>query len=121
LETVVIDREACLIYFRQAIGEPLSVPPWSEWWAANEELVSASFPLVDYVRLKHRRLLGAQQILQIIGELPPDFAPQSPLISGSCCRCGERFVNEAEAEAAGETKCSSCGIRYVFMHGPERE
>lgn len=117
----MIDREACLIYFRQAIAEPLSVPPWSEWWAANEELVSASFPLVDYVRLKHRRLLGAQQILQISGELPPDFSPQSPLISGSCCRCGERFVNDAEAEAAGETKCSSCGIRYVFMYGPERE
>ena len=28
---------------------------------------------------------------------------------------------KSEAEAAGETKCSSCGIRYVFMYGPERE
>ena len=117
----MVDREACLIYFRQAIFEPLSVPPWSVWWAENEELAAESFPLMDYVRLKHRRLLGAQQILQIAGELPPDFSPQSPLVSGSCCRCGERFINQAEAEATGEVKCNHCGIRYVFIHGPEQE
>lgn len=111
----MVDREACLIYFRQLIAEPLSVPPWSEWWSVNEELVGASFSLVDYVRLKHRKILGAQQILQILGELPPDYAPQSPLVSGSCCRCGERFVNEPAAAEAGETKCSACGIRFVFV------
>jgi DNA-directed RNA polymerase subunit RPC12/RpoP len=115
------NREVCLGYFRQAIAEPLSVAPWSEWWAENEELVGQSFSLVDYVRLKHRKLLGAQQILQISGELPPDFSPQSPLISGSCCRCGERFVKDPEAEAAGDVKCSACGIKYLFVHGPERE
>ncbi|WP_425616949.1 hypothetical protein NA78x_000614 [Anatilimnocola sp. NA78] len=117
----MVDREACLIYFRQAIAEPLSVPPWSEWWLVNEELVGESFPLVDYVRLKHRKLWGAQQILQIEGELPPDFSPQSPLISGACCRCGERFVNHPEAEATGDVRCGSCGIKYLFVHGPEQE
>ena len=117
----MLDRETCLIYFRQAIAEPLSVPPWSEWWAENEELVGASFSLVDYVRLKHRRLLGAQQILQIVGDLPADFSPQSPLTSGGCCRCGERFVNESAAAEAGDVKCNFCGIRYVFVQGPEQE
>lgn len=117
----MIDREQCLIYFRQAIADPLSVPPWSEWWGENEELAAASFPLVDYVRLKHRRLLGAQQILQLSGELPPDYAPQSPLVSGSCCRCGERFANDPAAEAAGEVRCSVCSIKYVFVELPEGE
>jgi DNA-directed RNA polymerase subunit RPC12/RpoP len=111
----VVDREACLIYFRSAVAEPLSVPPWSEWWAENEELVGESFSLVDYVRLKHRRLRGAVQILQIAGELPPDYAPQSPLVSGGCCRCGERFINQPEAETAGEVRCNACGIKYVFV------
>jgi hypothetical protein len=111
----VVDREACLIYFRSAVAEPLNVPPWSEWWAANEELVAESFSLVDYVRLKHRRLLGAVQILQIAGELPPDYAPPSPLVAGVCCRCGERFVNQPAAEAVGEVRCNACGIKYVFV------
>ena len=62
--------EECLAYFRRAIADPLSVPPWSEWWAANVGKAEAVFPLVDYVRLKHRKLLGAQQILQFAGELP---------------------------------------------------
>ena len=109
------DREPCLIYFRQLVAEPLSVPPWSVWWLANEELVGQAFSLVDYVRLKHRKLLGAVQILQIAGELPPDYAPQSPLTSGSCCRCGERFVNQPEAAAAGEVRCNACGVKYVFV------
>ncbi len=113
------DRETCLIYFRRALEEPLSVPPWSEWWAANDELVSETFSMVDYVRLKHRKLLGAQQILQIAGELPPDYSPRSPLISGCCCRCGERFVNDPAAAAVGEVRCKACGIKYLFVHGPE--
>jgi len=111
----VVDRETCLIYFRQLVDEPLSVPPWSEWWAANEELVGQAFSLVDYVRLKHRKLLGAVQILQIAGELPPDYAPQSPLVSGICCLCGERFVNRADAVEAGEVRCGACGIKYLFV------
>ncbi|HEX4611024.1 MAG TPA: hypothetical protein VH092_22730 [Urbifossiella sp.] len=52
--------EDCLAYFRKAIADPRSVPPWSEWWAANVERVERVFPLLDYVRLKHRRLLGAR-------------------------------------------------------------
>lgn len=117
----MLDRETCLIYFRQAIADPLSVPPWSEWWAANEELAAASFSLVDYVRLKHRKLLGAQQILQLIGELPLDFSPQSPLISGGCCRCGERFVNEPAAAAAGRVQCSACGVVFISVSEEESE
>jgi len=64
--------EECLIYFRKAIHEPESVPPWPEWWAVNAELVERIFTIVDFVRLKHRGLLGARQILQIRGELPKD-------------------------------------------------
>lgn len=82
--------EECLAYFRQAIANPASVPPWSEWWAVNSQLVERVFPLVDYVRLKHRRLLGARQILQNAGELPKDYRPRSPLLTGSCGQCGER-------------------------------
>lgn len=67
--------EACLKYFRLAVADPSSAPPWSEWWAANVGLVERVFPLMDYVRLKHRGLLGAKQILQNLGELPPDVPP----------------------------------------------
>ena len=67
--------DECLAYFRQAIHNPASVPPWSEWWSANEPLVETAFSFVDYVRLKHRGLLGVRQILQRLGELPADLAP----------------------------------------------
>ena len=67
--------DECLIYFRQAVLNPGSVPPWSEWWSANEPLVETAFSFVDYVRLKHRGLLGARQILQRLGELPADLTP----------------------------------------------
>jgi hypothetical protein len=60
--------DECLNYFRQAIANPTSVPSWEEWWAANGDLVEQVFPLVDYVRLKHRGLLGARQILEKRGE-----------------------------------------------------
>lgn len=102
-------REECLVYFRQAIAAPLSVPPWSQWWAANEELVGQSFSLVDYVRLKHRKLRGAQQILQKVGELPADYAPPSPRVSGACGHCGERVTAVAEP---GALTCGSCGAVF---------
>ena len=66
----------CRAYFRQAIANPQSVPPWSEWWAANAELVERVFPMIEFVRLKHRGLLGAQQHLQIIDKLPDASPPQ---------------------------------------------
>ncbi|MGI8979952.1 MAG: hypothetical protein ACR2FY_12065 [Pirellulaceae bacterium] len=71
--------EECLIYFRQAVLYPASVPPWSEWWAANEPVVETAFSFVDYVRLKHRGLLGARQILERRGEIPTDLAPPCDL------------------------------------------
>ncbi len=27
--------DECPAYFRRAVAEPQSVPPWSEWWEAN--------------------------------------------------------------------------------------
>ena len=66
----------CRAYFRQAIANPQSVPPWSEWWAANAELVERAFPMIEFVRLKHRGLLGAQQHLQIIDKSPDVSSPQ---------------------------------------------
>lgn len=96
--------EECLVYFRQAIANPASVPPWSEWWAANIEVVERVFPLVDYVRLKHRRLLGARQILQYMGELPPDYQPPGPLVTGSCGLCGERVSNSDTCPTCGPAK-----------------
>jgi hypothetical protein len=56
--------DECLRYFRAATTAPETVPLWAEWWRDNEELVEKSFPMVDYVRLKHRGLVGAKQILE---------------------------------------------------------
>ncbi len=97
--------DECLDYFRKAIADPQSVPPWSEWWAANADLVERTFPLVDYVRLKHRKLLGARQILQYRGEFPEDYEPRSAFVTGSCGQCGERV------EIVGGTHviCPVCG------------
>ncbi len=64
-----------LAYFRKAVADPGAATPWDEWWAANDEKVQEAFSLVDWVRLKHRKLLGARQILQHRGELPADPPP----------------------------------------------
>lgn len=103
--------EECLAYFRKAIADPASVPPWSEWWAANVATVERAFPLVDWVRLKHRKLLGARQILQYMGELPADYQPPSPRVTGSCGHCGERVaVGPADA---GPITCPACSTTYA--------
>jgi hypothetical protein len=60
--------DECLAYFRRAIREPEQVPLWAQWWREHEELVAKSFSMVDYVRLKHRGLVGAKQILERLGE-----------------------------------------------------
>jgi len=106
--------DECLAYFRKAIHDPASVPPWSEWWAANAELVAHSFGFADYVRLKHRRLRGARQILQIAGELEQSFRSPGIEESGSCSDCGERATGSNPAAGAGSITCPTCGGVYVF-------
>jgi hypothetical protein len=100
--------EECLQYFRQAIADPKSVPPWSEWWAANADRVQEVFPLVDWVRLKHRKLLGARQILQHRNELPAEYLPPSPRDTGSCAECGER-VKHVPGPDGSIFECPGCG------------
>ena len=85
--------DECLAYFRKAVTDPQSVPPWSEWWPANAGLVEQVFPRHDFVRLKHRRLLGALQILQARGELPDTYYMPSALLTGTCELCGERTTH----------------------------
>lgn len=75
--------DECLAYFRAAVADPATVPPWADWWAANSGRVAESFPLLDYVRLKHRGLAGVVQILQRRGELPADDPPPGPPGTGS--------------------------------------
>ena len=99
--------EECLAYFRKAIADPSSVPPWSEWWTVNAEKVEETFPLFDFVRLKHRGLLGARQILERSGELPKDNPPPTLLLTGSCPNCGERIVTDPTSGAIN--KCPKCG------------
>ena len=62
--------QECLAYFRLALADPASAPAWTEWWVANHDLVERTFSLVDYVRLKHRGLVGARQILDKLDALP---------------------------------------------------
>lgn len=110
--------EQCLAYFRKAVHEPLTVPPWSEWWAVNEPVVGRVFSIVDYVRLKHRRLRGARQILQRAGELPEDFRPPDVMRTGSCGECGERTTNHVAGPGGGHISCPNCGTICHYDCGP---
>ncbi len=105
--------EECLVYFRLAVSDPESVPPWSEWWKENESVVERSFSLVDYVRLKHRKLKGARQILQLAGELTKDFRPPSARVTGSCSECGERIIEFTMKTGSGEVTCTTCGVIFI--------
>ena len=58
----------CLEYFRKALAAPDTVPPWADWWAIHADWVEQTFPMIDFVRLKHRGLLGAEQVLHKLGE-----------------------------------------------------
>lgn len=111
--------EECLAYFRKAVADPATVPPWSVWWAANAEVAERVFPLLDYARLKHRRLLGARQILQHRGELPEDYEPPNPRLTGSCGGCGER-VTKQEGPGGGSVTCPNCGVVCQYSCGPLR-
>jgi hypothetical protein len=111
--------EKCLAYFRQAVANPQSVPPWSEWWAVNANLVERVFPRMDFVRLKHRRLRGAWVILQKAGELPEDFRPRGALFTGSCGYRGER-TTILGGRGGGHVTCPNCGILEHFHCSPDR-
>lgn len=111
--------EECLRYFRQAIASPGSVPPWSEWWRENEPLVERVFPLMEYVRLKHRKLLGARQILQRFEELPKDYTPPSPRLTGSCGNCGERIPTTAIGVESERITCPHCGTVFIDFGEPD--
>ena len=69
-EPVPLTIEECLDYFRKALAEPDSVLPWADWWTIHADWVERTFPMIDYVRLKHRGLLGAEQILHKLCEHP---------------------------------------------------
>lgn len=98
-----------MAYFQHAVTDPMSVPPWSVWWATNVEHVERVFPLIDYVRLKHRRLLGARQILLKLGKLPADYQSPDPLRSGSCSECGERTTLVLVGPGGVRIECPNCG------------
>jgi hypothetical protein len=110
--------EECLAYFRLAIADPHRVPPWSEWWAANVGLVERTFPRQEFVRLKHRRLRGARQLLQNAGELPEEFCVPSSLVTGSCGECGERTVNHNGGPGGGYITCPTCGLVCMYDSRP---
>ena len=102
--------EALLTYFRRAVTDPLSVPPGSEWWAANSEAVERAAPHQEYLRFNRRRLRGAWTFLQQAGHLPEGFQPPSPLSSGSCGGCGERTTNQSAGPGGGYIPCPNCGV-----------
>lgn len=104
--------DECLTYFRLVVTNPASALPWSEWWAANEEIVQQRFPLVEYVRLKHRRLRGAREILLRAGHLPSDFRPPHPRQSGVCSDCGERVMQDFTEPMGTQAACPKCGLVF---------
>jgi hypothetical protein len=105
--------EECLAYFRQALADPLSVPPWSEWWAANAGLVERSFPRAEYLRLKYRRLTGAALVLANAGETVSVFRPSNPLDIQSCPQCGERTTHRG-GPGGGCVSCPACGVLCLY-------
>ena len=111
--------EECLKYFRQLIRDPLSVPPWSEWWRANSALAESAFSRMDFVRLKHRKLRGAIQILQSLGELPEGYCWPGPLLTGSCGCCGDRTTIPSADPGGGYVTCPNCGL--IGMYDSRRE
>jgi hypothetical protein len=113
------DGEACLAYFRRAVSDPRCAVPWSTWWAENEPVVEQVFSLVDYVRLKYRKLRGAREILIRARELPPDFVPPSALATGYCSECGERVAERTNRSGGGEVPCPTCGVVLVDDVGNE--
>lgn len=101
--------DAFLRYFRQVVTDPANAEPWSQWWATHEGEIQQTLPLVEYVRLKHRRVRGAREILQRAGELPLDFQPPEALRSGVCAECGETVTRADEAQSNAGAICPRCG------------
>jgi hypothetical protein len=108
LSTPMSKLDEILEYFMHVVTEPVSVPPWSEWWAANLAAIETVFSLHDFVRLKYRSVLGAQQILQRMGRLPEDYVSPVKHLSGTCLVCGKRTVIP---EVAGPNVfCANCNV-----------
>lgn len=109
--------EECLNYFRQAIERPGSVSPWAVWWAANEGKVRQAFPHEDYLRLKHRKLLGAATLLERTGWKAPE--PPDPLRTGFCTVCGEPALDEIAGLGGGTLRCPNGCFATVYDCRPQ--
>jgi hypothetical protein len=110
--------DECLAYFRQAIEHPGSVPPWAVWWAAHEELVRRTFDRTDYLRLKYRKLAGAEIILARTGWTPPPEEQRDPLRTAFCPVCGERLFWMGENTSREEVRAFAerAGIEHCHLH-----
>lgn len=58
----MIDR--CLSYFRDAAAGRAGIPPWEQWWRANDSLVEKSVGPTDYERLRKQGIVAARMILR---------------------------------------------------------
>lgn len=105
--------EEFLTYFRKAIEMPGSVPAWAVWWAANEEKLRHAFAHMDYVRLKHRKLVGAAVILEQHGWKPPP-RPPDPLRTGFCHVCGETVIHQPAGPGGGSIFCPNRCFECVY-------
>jgi len=75
---------------------------------------------MDFVRLKHRRLRGAREILIRLGELPDDYRSPHPLQTGVCDNCGEKVSNHVAGAGGGYITCSNCGLLTVYDCKPNK-
>src|SRR4029077_2319490 len=83
--------EEFLAYLSRAIETPRSVGSWADWWRLNEKTVRQAFSRSDYLKLKHRKLLAAEAILEQNGWHPPLGVDRDPVRTRRCPTCNEEL------------------------------
>ena len=90
--TVELDlqtRDDCLAFMQNAILNPPSSPPLTEWIAANHISLEHAFERGDFLRLKHRGMAGAIVLLERFGLIDaPEMASTVDFGEQNCAHCG---------------------------------
>lgn len=89
VEPHLLARDDCLAFMQNAILNPPSSPPLSEWIAANHQSLEQVFDRADFLRLKHRGMAGVIFVLERFGRLDDSDTSDSLSFDEQNCRyCG---------------------------------
>lgn len=86
----LLTRDECLAFLKDAIENPPSTPSIHVWIAANLDSLESTFDRRDFLKFKHRGLIGARDVLERLNVIETTDISNDPIDFDEkhCRHCG---------------------------------